>query len=154
MDTSKIPDSMIDTTTPVVDSSSTATPTTTRDSSETPLTPPPAPKRRRHNPNHKKRRRHQVSTLKVTRERSNRHKKFPETFDVEAVLRDGSIAIIRHTQTPRGWRDSIHKITFQSDTFETKRDLHTIVANEYIHCESPEEVLEWMKNDFSSVRLI
>ena len=110
-------------------------------------------KRNRHHRNNRRPRRKR-STLSATREQRNVHKKAPDYFDVEATLHEGSVAIIRLSHTPTGWKDSIMSVVEISPTFEIKQDLYPLVANEYIFAETPQQIIEWMETDFSSVRLL
>lgn len=94
------------------------------------------------------------STLKCSREQRNRHRKGPESFDVEATLRNGTVLVVTLTKTESGWKDSIREIVYFAPYTDIKRDVYTRVCSEYVNAEEIETVLEWMKTDFSQVRLL
>ena len=109
------------------------------------------PRRRR---NRQSRSRQRRSTLKCSREQRNRHRKGPESFDVEATLQNGTVIVVTLTKTDRGWKDSLSEIVYFAPYTDIKRDVHTRVCSEYVNAEEIETVLEWMKTDFSQVRLL
>ena len=109
------------------------------------------PRRRR---NRQSRGRQRRSTLKCSREQRNRHRKGPESFDVEATLQNGTVIVVTLTKTDRGWKDSLSEIVYFAPYTDIKRDVHTRVCSEYVNAEEIETVLEWMKTDFSQVRLL
>ena len=81
-------------------------------------------KRNRHHRNNRRPRRKR-STLSATREQRNVHKKAPDYFDVEATLHEGSVAIIRLSHTPTGWKDSIMSVVEISPTFAPLPSYHS-----------------------------
>jgi len=148
LDTSTVPPSMLDETVqPVPQTQSTGEPEHQEKSQK--------------KPRHKRNRRRnagkmRTSTLKVSSKRRYDHNfKSPKYFDVVAVLKDGTEATIRLTRTPKGWTEMILHVNPEtmSPTFEIKQDLYTLVSNEYVHCEPPNTVVDWMTNDYQSVSI-
>tara|TARA_B100001250_G_C19800024_1_gene790586 strand:- start:387 stop:848 length:462 start_codon:yes stop_codon:yes gene_type:complete len=148
IDTSTVPESMLEPNTPSL-APSFETPPTTTTTTTTPKSTPPQKKRRRRTRYH----RDHNSTLKVSSKRREQHQKERE-FDVEVTLHNGSIALIRLNPTPMGWRESILAVTKKSDDLDLKYDLYRLVSNEYVLCETPREVLQWMETDYSKVRVV
>ena len=154
LDTSTVPPSMLDETVqpvPQTQSQSNTTPEQEQEQEK----PRKNPRKKRHRRYNGTKRR--ASTLKVSSKRRYDHNfKSPKYFDVVAVLKDGTEATIRLTRTPKGWRDMVLSVDPEkmSSTFEIKPDLYTLVCNEYVHCETPGDVIEWMTTDFQSVSMI
>ena len=150
IDTSTVPESMLEPNTPsLAPSFETPLTTTTTTTTTVPKSTPPQKKRRRRTRYHKDRN----STLKVSSKRREQHQKERE-FDVEVTLHNGSIAVIRLKPTPMGWRESILAVTKKSDDLDLKYDLYRLVSNEYVLCETPREVLQWMETDYNKVRVV
>ena len=146
LDTSTVPPSMLD--------------ETVQPDPQTQLTEQPESHEKSHkNPRHKRNRRRnggkmRTSTLKVSSKRRYDHNfKSPKYFDVVVVLKDGTEATIRLTRTLKGWTETILCVDRMSPTFEIKPDLYTLVSNEYVHCEPPSTVIDWMTNDYQSVSI-
>lgn len=66
------------------------------------------------------------------------------SFEVKVETKSGSKGVIHFTKTPTGWKDAL--VENQYDL-----ELSHLASNEYVHNESPAEIMGWLRNDFYKV---